>query len=740
MTANGERRDGQHYEGGPYRQDGAQPDPAAPGYGYDQGQGAPGQGYPQDPAYGYDQGQGAQYGAQPGYPSAYENQGYQQSGYGQQSPYGYAPPADSGGYPAAPAGYDSTPGYGTGYDQGQAAPGYGTAYPPAPGIGDGYGYDTGQGSGGYTAPQQPGYAAPGGGDPNAYGAIPQQQQQQQQQPVPAPDSGAYGGVPQQPSYPAAAPGGDDSGAYAAFDGRRAPGAGAVAAAPGAAAPTGAPVEPQVRRTGAGAPTGATQTTGSFRVQVPTGGTAAAPGTTPAAPGAAGAAGARRPGESGTAIPGQQRPARPGAPRRPGTAASGPSERVGYAADEFDFVDDDSEESEDVIDWLQFAETRSERRDERRRMLRSRAIVLLVVLAVAGVGVGGYFAYDTWFKSTSAAAKEATGGAVLIQLRGSQGQALAGAVFGSDAKAGTATMLTVPSGTIVNTAGAGPVPVGQLMASDGTGATRDALAGLLGVRIDGSWVVNEPVLQALVDGVGGIELNADVEVKGADGKVVVAAGPNKMNGIMARAYAAFQPQGDDPSRSAERFGKVMQAVLKGLPTKAQYVNDLLRNLANIADPSLPDARLAELLTQMGQAVQTQKFKSGALPIQPDGMLNVATAGPVVKELLGGTVKVAKADGPARVMIGDANGGKGAQDAAKIKIINAGYTYVPGGVAEPKPKPTTLIQYSDDAHADVARQMALTLGVPETAAKKAEGQMLADVVITLGQDFKFDPPKQ
>ncbi|NUU24383.1 MAG: hypothetical protein HOV68_23205 [Streptomycetaceae bacterium] len=91
--------------------------------------------------------------------------------------------------------------------------------------------------------------------------------------------------------------------------------------------------------------------------------------------------------------------------------------------------------------------------------------------------------------------------MLIQLRGSQGEASASAVFAVDPERGTASMITVPSLTVVNSPGEGPVALGELMASNGAGASRDALAQLIGVKLDGSWVVSEPVLQGLVDGVG-----------------------------------------------------------------------------------------------------------------------------------------------------------------------------------------------------------------------------------------------
>lgn len=690
MTGSGERRDERPYEGGgpqhgPGPDPGAYPhDPADPANqpgaygGYDPNQ-PPAPGYGTDPGT---QGYGA-YGGTQGYG------GYEPSAYETGNPGGYpapgpaAPGYGTSGYESQPypaQGYD-TSGYDTsGYDtSGHASPGYGAQGPAAPGYGgyEGAGYD--QSAYGYSA-----------------------------------DSGGYQ-VPRQ----AYAPGTDyDSGAYAAYDGpaQPAPPSGVRPGAARAEQASGATAEPTVRRTGS-ADAGGSGTTGSFRVQVPP-----TPGVPPSRPAPAPARPA--PPRPGT-VPGQG---------RPGARRTGPNrERVGYAEDEFDFVDDDSEQSEDVIDWLKFAETRSERRDERRRQLRNRLVAVLVALAVVALAGGGYYAYTTWWSDGGKSAARTTGGAVLIQLRGQGGEATASAVLADDPSRGTAAMITVPSATVVNTPGAGPVPLGRLMVSDGAGASRDALAQLIGVKLDGSWVVSEPVLEGLVSIVGGVDLAADAEVRGPDGKVLVPAGPSKVSGPQARAYAALRIPGEPPARGAERFGRVLVAVLKVLPAETDLVAGLLRNLANVADPSLPDARLAELLTSMAKAVQAQQFKSADLPVQPDGVLDATAAGPVVKDLLGGTVQVAKAEGPARVMVNDA-GGKQGQESARIKMVNAGYSYVPGGIVDPKTRPASIVQYTDDARREAAVQIALTLGLPEAAVQKAEGQMLADVVITLGQDYK------
>ncbi|MYV96931.1 LCP family protein, partial [Streptomyces sp. SID3343] len=426
-------------------------------------------------------------------------------------------------------------------------------------------------------------------------------------------------------------------------------------------------------------------------------------------------------------------------RRPAAGRPGKPGKPGYGSDEFAFVDDESEQAEDVIDWLSFAETRSERRDERRRSIRQRLVALAVVIAVALLGVGGYFAWDTWIRDEKSVAAPGQHGAVLVQLRDKDGRASSNAVLTVDPGKNTASMVSVSSVTTVNSDNTA-ASLGQLMADAGPGASREALSDLLGIKVDGSWVVTEPVLQGLVDLAGGIQLNADVEVKGADGKVLVTPGRNPANGTASLAFANFRQPGETPAISADRFGRVLQGLLAAFPTKSDGILPLLANMANLPDPSLPDDKLSTLLASLAKATQAKQIQVRALPVSPDGMVDVQTAVPIVRELLGGTVRQGRAqNGPARVMVDDASGKPGAQEDAHTRLLNAGNTYVPGGVEGKRTQPASTVQYADEARKDAATQVALSLHLPPTSVKKAEGEMLADVVVTLGQDYAFEAPK-
>ncbi|KJY27198.1 hypothetical protein VR44_28200, partial [Streptomyces katrae] len=67
---------------------------------------------------------------------------------------------------------------------------------------------------------------------------------------------------------------------------------------------------------------------------------------------------------------------------PGRAPAPPPAEpaAGYRTEQFAFLDQPDEDSEDVIDWLAFTESRTERREEARRRGRNRVVALVVVLA------------------------------------------------------------------------------------------------------------------------------------------------------------------------------------------------------------------------------------------------------------------------------------------------------------------------------------------------------------------------
>ncbi|MGW3185522.1 LytR C-terminal domain-containing protein [Kitasatospora sp. NPDC001119] len=412
----------------------------------------------------------------------------------------------------------------------------------------------------------------------------------------------------------------------------------------------------------------------------------------------------------------------------------------YTTGEFTFVDEEAEETEDVIDWLKFAESRSEVRAERRRKLRNRLIGLGAVVALAAAGVGGYL-FLTGGKPTAAAA--AGGRQVnVVHLRDLQGK-VSSALLVNDASGKKGTVLLLPDTLRLPGPGDPPVTtVGQSMDGIGASATRDGLSTVLGAPVAGTWRLDTPYLELLVSQLGGVRVDTNAETHEGgkpDGKLLSAAGKNTMlSGKAAVAYATLQNPGESRDAQLARFGQVMDALVRAMPTEFKDAKDDVHRMNAVLDPSLPEDALAGVLVQLSQQAKDGHFGTTALTVKPDGSLDEATAGKQVKDVLGGTVKSAAAgDAPVRVAVQDSSGNDAAAAAVQVQIVNSGLTFIPGG-AKGAPQATSEIRYTDDARQGATKSLATSLGLPDTAVKKVTGDTQnADLLVVLGKDYQ--PPK-
>ncbi|MFJ2781441.1 LCP family protein [Kitasatospora sp. NPDC087315] len=418
------------------------------------------------------------------------------------------------------------------------------------------------------------------------------------------------------------------------------------------------------------------------------------------------------------------------------AGAGKTSKDDYPTDEFTFVDEEAEESEDVIDWLKFAESRSEVRAERRRKLRNRLIGAGVVVALAAAGAGGYL----WFTGDKQTAATAAGPRQVnvVHLRDLQGK-VSSALLVNDSSGHKGTVLLLPDTLRLPGPGDPPVTtVGQAMDSIGPSATREGLTTVLGAPVAGTWRLDTPYLELLVAQLGGVRVDTNAEAHEGgkpDGKLLAAAGKNTLlNGKAAVAYATYQAPTENRDAQLARFGQVMDAVVRTMPTEFKDAKDDVHRMNAVLDPSLPEDALAGVLVQLSQQAKDGHFGTTALTVKPDGTLDDATAGKQVKDVLGGTVKsAASGDAPARVSIQDASGNDQAAAAAQVQVMNAGLTFIPGG-SKTAPQAVSEIRYTDDARQAAAKSLALSLNLPETAAKKVTDAQNADLVVVLGKDYQ------
>ncbi|MEU6480927.1 LytR C-terminal domain-containing protein [Streptomyces sp. NPDC047017] len=424
------------------------------------------------------------------------------------------------------------------------------------------------------------------------------------------------------------------------------------------------------------------------------------------------------------------------------------DRPEYGTEQFAFVEEPTDDSEDVIDWLKFTENRTERREEARRRARSRVIALAVVLALIVVGGVGYL----WYAGKLPGLSSSGGGAAAGSAAGAQKRDVIVVHLHDTARGGTSTALlvdntTTKQGTTVllpNTLSlssddGSTTTLAKSVKDDGSAGTRDQLDTVLGTSIQGTWRLDTPYLQNLVDLVGDIEVDTDADVPDPDGKKkatepLVRRGKDQtLSGRMAVAYATYRAPGEAENPQLERFGQVVQGVLRKMSSDPQSATVTVQTLAQILDPSLTDNDLGTFLAKLSELAKGGDFRTALLPVRGDGTLSAQTSGSVVKDILGGTAKSPGQGSAVRVSVQNASGTKGDTDKARVALLNGGVTFLEAGTA-PAARPASQVVYADDAGKENAAEVAKTLGLPAGSVTKGTVAPNADVAVVLGRDYK------
>jgi anionic cell wall polymer biosynthesis LytR-Cps2A-Psr (LCP) family protein len=420
----------------------------------------------------------------------------------------------------------------------------------------------------------------------------------------------------------------------------------------------------------------------------------------------------------------------------------------YHTEQFAFVEEPSDDSEDVIDWLKFTENRTERREEARRRARSRVIALVVVLALVAVGGVGYLWYAGKLPGLSSSGTK-TGTATAA---GAQKRDVIVVHLHNTAKGGTSTALLVDNTTtkqgttvllpnsLALTADDGTTTtLAKSVKDDGSSGTLDQLDTVLGTNIEGTWRLDTPYLQNLVDLVGNIDVDTNADVPDPDAKkkgaepLVHQGKDQTLSGRMAVAYATYRASGETQNAQLERFGQVLQGVLRKISTDPQAATVTVQTLAQILDPSLTDKDLGTFLAKLADLAKSGDYRTALLPVRTDGTLSAQTSDSVVKDILGGTAKSPDEGSAVRVSVQNASGTKDDTQKARVVLLNGGFTFLDGGTASGVQAKSKVV-YTDAADKQNATEVAQTLGLPAGSVTKGTATSNADVSVVLGQDFK------
>lgn len=396
------------------------------------------------------------------------------------------------------------------------------------------------------------------------------------------------------------------------------------------------------------------------------------------------------------------------------------------------------------------EARLQARKEQRRKTRRRIGISLLVVGLFGAG-GAAFTMTrpdrhAGSPTSSPGARERTQQTLLLQLT-DRGVAVKSALFAHDPVTKSGAVVLIPSSVIARAAGAS-MPFGNVIHVSDPDTSRTALADLVGVRVDASWILDGQALAALVDRLGGVDVDVDSDVTRptSDGgtEVVVAAGRQHLSGEKVVALTTGA-DGLELARLA-RFDAVIAGLLAALPQEAASFEPLLASLGPGSRLSVPAAQLAAMLRGLADDARAESLPRQALPVTPidtgSDQLSYGIDAPklaaMVETLLADSVPENRRRTDNRVLVQNGVGTPGVGETARSKLEGAGFVFLPGGNVDGFPNaqsPSVVLVYGTSG--DVVRRgqaVADALGLPHGDVKVAtQGQSVADIIVILGNDY-------
>lgn len=390
--------------------------------------------------------------------------------------------------------------------------------------------------------------------------------------------------------------------------------------------------------------------------------------------------------------------------------------------------------------------RADRRVRRRRILTVVGSALGVVLLV----VAAVFAVDRLRGDAKGeGTKPRTQRTVLLQIPADDGTAQVGALIATDPETGRAAVMLLPSRVLTEVPGHGDTTFGRALALGGADLSRDTLANLMGVIVDGTWTLTAPGLQAMVDEVGGVivDVDADVTRKDKDGvtEVLLKAGAQQtLDGESAVRFATFVAPDEQELARLPRLQAVLEGLVERLPKTAPAVSALLPGTAGSV-ASVPPATLAEQLMALADARRREAMSPAVLPVsevdaggeQVTYRLEQVELDNLVQKDFAGSVPENPFGSKNRVLIRNGVGTAGLGQSVTRKLLPAGFRVVGTGNAPTFDHEKTVVLVFDSADEDVelGQRVAEVLGVSDDAVQLSDiDQTVADVIVIIGRDYK------
>jgi hypothetical protein len=391
-------------------------------------------------------------------------------------------------------------------------------------------------------------------------------------------------------------------------------------------------------------------------------------------------------------------------------------------------------------------TRAAERERRRRQRRRRTTVFGVVAAVVAVAVVALLVGRavTGDKDPVAPASR-TQRTLLFSVTGDSGGGRATTLLAYDAAPRRASVVLIPPNTLSDVAGIGNVVLGTALRLGGPTAARESVSDLMGVTVDHDWTLTHTGFVALVDRVGGVVVDVDVDVVTGPALLVRAGPGQRLDGATALAYATYVPKGEDQITFQARFQRVMEALLGALPETPDEVAAFLIALGPGHQTSWEPRALAEFLIGVRTAQAEDRYEPQVLPVvpidtgadTPTFRINVEGVKTLVDNQLAASIPPGRDDGNNRVMILNGVGTPGLGGEVGDKLRNTEFRLVGTRNKQGFGEEVSVVVVFDNTDESLAkaRRVAELVGLPETAVRTSTlSQSVADIVVVVGADYK------
>jgi anionic cell wall polymer biosynthesis LytR-Cps2A-Psr (LCP) family protein len=380
--------------------------------------------------------------------------------------------------------------------------------------------------------------------------------------------------------------------------------------------------------------------------------------------------------------------------------------------------------------------REKRRKQRRRLALAgglAVVVLLVLVTVVIVKNGGN-------GGGRVAEPVRTQRTLLVQVKAPDGTAEASALLAHDPASGSGAVVLVPQQVLVNVPGGGSVTFAKSLQSATTAGSRNALSDLMGVTVDGSWVLDEEAFGRLVQQVGALKVDVDVPVL-AGRTVLLQPGAQSLTGAQALQYATYLAPGEQEQTRLTRLQAVLDALVNALPDKA---DSLVGSLGGGSQVSQSAAAVATVLKGLKADDEKNNLQYRTLPvIKVDSgnddirfRVDPAATRSLVDDVLAGSIPPgARAEGN-RVLVLNGVGTPGLGEKVRAKLVPAGFVFV-GSRNAPSfgyAKTQVLVKDASTAGAALGARVAQALGLPNAVVESSDQiGTIADVLVVVGRDF-------